>query len=70
MTLHALRAATSNQTSEQDYVPTHDEGVMYSERLAGTEYIQTGLDDDLDAAGWERVTIRDTGGTPVNFGSD
>ena len=66
MTLHALRAATNPQSTSEEFVP--DEGVIYSERLHGSDYVQTGLDDDLDAAGWERITVRDSGGTPVNLG--
>ena len=70
MTLHALRSATNPQSTSDEYVPTYDEGVVYQERLQQSDYTETGLSDDLDAAGWESVTVRDNGGTPVTFGSD
>ena len=68
MTLHALRAATTSSPNSEDYIPTHDEALLHEERLRQSEFTETGLSDDLAASGWETVTVRDSGGSPVNFG--
>lgn len=66
MAMQQATGVPQSSVSEEQYIPTYDEGITYQENFNGSGLQEQGLSDDLDARGWESVVTTDRG--PVKFG--